>query len=58
MYRYSAVVHTLSANFGAATKILSAPLPTPGAGEVLIERRWTGVNASDINFTSVGGCTS
>lgn len=46
------VVHTLSANFAAATKIVSAPLPTPGAGEVLIERRWTGVNASDINFTS------
>ena len=46
------VVHTLSADFAAATKIVSAPVPTPGAGEVLVERRWTGVNASDVNFTS------
>jgi hypothetical protein len=46
------VVHTLSADFAAATAIVSAPVPTPAAGEVLIARRWTGVNASDINFTS------
>ena len=48
----SVMVHTLSADFAAATHIVSAPLPVPGPGEVLIERRWTGVNASDINFTS------
>jgi NADPH:quinone reductase-like Zn-dependent oxidoreductase len=31
---------------------VSAPTPAPRRGEVLIERRWTGVNASDVNFTA------
>ena len=46
------VVHRLSSNFAAATRVVSAPTPVPREGEVLIERRWTGVNASDVNFTA------
>ena len=46
------VVHMLSADFAAATKIVTAPMPRPAAGEVLIERRYTGVNASDVNFSA------
>ena len=46
------VVHRLSSDFAAATRVVSAPTPVPKRGEVLIERRWTGVNASDVNFTA------
>ena len=46
------VVHRLTSDFAAATRIVSAPTPAPKRGEVLIERRWTGVNASDVNFTA------
>ena len=46
------VVHRLSSDFAAATRVVSAPTPAPRRGEVLIERRWTGVNASDVNFTA------
>ena len=46
------VVHRLTSDFAAATRIVSAPTPVPKRGEVLIERRWTGVNASDVNFTA------
>ena len=46
------VVHQLSADFASATKIVDVPMPQPAAGEVLIERRYTGVNASDVNFSA------
>jgi NADPH:quinone reductase-like Zn-dependent oxidoreductase/short-subunit dehydrogenase len=46
------VVHRLTSDFAAATRIVSAPTPAPKRSEVLIERRWTGVNASDVNFTA------
>ena len=45
-------VHRLTSDFAAATRVVSAPTPSPKRGEVLIERRWTGVNASDVNFTA------
>ena len=46
------VVHQLSADFASATKIVDVPMPQPAPGEVLIERRYTGVNASDVNFSA------
>ena len=46
------VVHTLTSDFAAATRIVIARTPVPKRDEVLIERHWTGVNASDVNFTA------
>lgn len=46
------VVRALTADFAAATAIETVPMIRPGPGEVLIERLWTGVNASDVNFTA------
>lgn len=46
------VVRTLTADFAAATAIETVPMIRPRPGEVLIERLWTGVNASDVNFTA------
>ena len=38
-------MHTLSSNFRAATRIVSEPLPTPGAlpaGHILVRRAYAG----------------
>lgn len=48
-------VHQLSTDFRAATRIFSEPLPAPAqlpAKGVLIRRLYTGVNASDVNFSA------
>lgn len=45
-------VHTLSSDFGKATEIMTVQIPVPKANQVLIERRFTGVNASDVNFSA------
>lgn len=45
-------VHALSSDFRAATRVAEAPMPRPRAGHVLLQRLWTGVNASDVNFSS------
>mmetsp|Transcript_13426 Transcript_13426/g.33880 ORF Transcript_13426/g.33880 Transcript_13426/m.33880 type:complete len:638 (+) Transcript_13426:185-2098(+) len=48
-------VHTLSEDFRAATRLVSSPLPRAGSlprGAILIRRLYTGVNASDVNFTA------
>jgi NADPH-dependent curcumin reductase CurA len=47
------VVHTLSTDFRAATKIVThADLPTASPGHVVIKNRFLGVNATDINVTN------
>ncbi|KAL2927588.1 Prostaglandin reductase-3 [Bienertia sinuspersici] len=47
------VVHTLSHNFRAATKIQRTPLGLPiKQNHVLIKILYAGVNASDVNFSS------
>ena len=45
-------VARLSADFRRATEVVTRAVPEPGPGQVLVERRWTGVNASDVNFTA------
>jgi len=51
----SVKVHALSTDFRAATSIVSEPMPDPASlprGSVLIRRLFTGLDASDMNFTS------
>lgn len=57
------IAHTLSADFRAATKIVSVDMADTVAGlepkQVLVRNIWAGVNASDINYTAgryVGMC--
>ena len=45
-------VHVLTSDFAKATCLVTEKTPTPGPGEVLIQRIWTGVNASDVNFSA------
>jgi hypothetical protein len=46
-------VHTLSSDFGAATRVDTVALnPTPRPGHALVRRIYAGVNASDVNFSS------
>lgn len=48
-------VHTLSSDFNAATRIVTAPLPAASAlppGTLLLRRVFVGINASDINYTA------
>lgn len=50
------VAHTLSADFRAATKIVTQDMPTSiEPSQVLVRNVWAGINASDINFTA-GRC--
>lgn len=44
--------HAISANFRAATAVVSAPLPRPSSKEALVRVLWAGVNASDLNWTN------
>jgi hypothetical protein len=47
------VVKRLSRNFTEAVELVEAPMPSDiPAGHVLVQRHVTGVNASDVNFTS------
>jgi len=45
-------VHSLSRDFGAATRIAARPVRPPPPGHALVRRAWAGVNASDVNLTS------
>lgn len=48
-------VKKLSADFRAATEIITVPTPTPDqlkANHVLVKNIYVGINASDINFTN------
>ena len=46
------VAISLTQNFRAAVQIQSCPVPTPGAGELLVRNKYAGVNASDVNWTA------
>lgn len=47
------VVHTLSSDFRAATKVVTVPYRLPvKPGHVLIKYLYVGINASDINFSA------
>jgi len=52
-YRKLVVVEP-STDFARATRIVEAPLPIPGAGEILMRNRFAGVNASDPIFAAGG----
>lgn len=46
-------VHRLTTSFSEAVALSQEPLPkTAGPGQLLIRRLYTGVNASDVNFTA------
>lgn len=46
-------VHRLSTDFRAASRLVSRPLPaTLPPGAVLIRRLWSGINASDVNYSA------
>lgn len=45
-------VTKLTSNFREAASIVEAPLPSVGSNEVLIKVYFTGVNATDINFSA------
>ena len=42
----------LTTDFRQAAEIVEVPLPDPGPGEVLVENRYAGVNATDVNITA------
>ncbi|XP_072525309.1 prostaglandin reductase-3-like [Salminus brasiliensis] len=46
------VVTKLSQNFKEAVSLQTAPVPTPGDGELLVRNRYVGINASDINYSA------
>ncbi|KAL3679178.1 hypothetical protein R1sor_022134 [Riccia sorocarpa] len=47
------IIHTLSSDFRAATRVVTVPLKLPvKPGHVLIKHIYAGVNASDVNFSS------
>lgn len=46
------VLHRLSSDFRAATRIVDEALGEPQPGEVLVRRAYAGINASDVNFTA------
>ncbi|XP_076471193.1 prostaglandin reductase-3-like [Babylonia areolata] len=46
------IVTQLGSNFSKVTKLIDAPVPQPGPGEVLVRNKYVGINASDVNFTS------
>ncbi|KAL2613698.1 hypothetical protein R1flu_025390 [Riccia fluitans] len=47
------IIHKLSSDFRAATRVVTVPLRLPvKPGHVLIKHIYAGVNASDINFSS------
>jgi len=48
------LVTEISPDFARATRVVEAPLPRPGADEVLIRNRFAGVNASDPVFAAGG----
>ncbi|KAG7392607.1 Prostaglandin reductase 3 [Phytophthora pseudosyringae] len=48
-------VHTYSTDFAKATEIVEEPeLPTAGPGNVVVENRFLGINATDVNITNGG----
>ncbi|KAG2767972.1 hypothetical protein PC129_g2988 [Phytophthora cactorum] len=48
-------VHTYSTDFTKATEIVVEPeLPTAGPGNVVVENRFLGINATDVNITNGG----
>ncbi|KAG1697567.1 hypothetical protein DVH05_016007 [Phytophthora capsici] len=48
-------VHTYSTDFTKATEIVEEPeLPTAGSGNVVVENRFLGINATDVNITNGG----
>lgn len=48
-------VHTYSTDFLKATEIVEEPeLPTAGPGNVVVENRFLGINATDVNITNGG----
>jgi NADPH:quinone reductase-like Zn-dependent oxidoreductase len=46
------ICHTLGTNFRQCTKIVTAQLPAPAAGTVIVRNQICGVNASDVNYTN------
>ncbi|XP_070199589.1 prostaglandin reductase-3-like isoform X2 [Littorina saxatilis] len=46
------VVTQLGSNFSQVTKLIEAPVPVPGPGQVLVRNRYVGINASDVNYTA------
>lgn len=46
------VVTKLSPNFKEAVSLQTAPVPTPGDGDLLVRNRFVGINASDINYSA------
>ncbi|XP_036411850.1 prostaglandin reductase 3-like [Colossoma macropomum] len=46
------VATKLSQNFREAVSLQTAPVPTPGDGDLLIRNRYVGINASDINYSA------
>ncbi|KAF1326321.1 alcohol dehydrogenase, partial [Globisporangium splendens] len=48
-------VHTFSSDFRSATHIVEEPeLPTPHAGNVVVQNHYVGINATDVNVTNGG----
>ncbi|KAK1947778.1 Prostaglandin reductase-3 [Phytophthora citrophthora] len=48
-------LHTYSTDFTKATEIVEEPeLPTAGPGNVVVENRFLGINATDVNITNGG----
>ncbi|GMF12833.1 unnamed protein product [Phytophthora lilii] len=48
-------VHTYSTDFLKATEVVEEPqLPTAGPGNVVVENRFLGINATDVNITNGG----
>ncbi|ETI38309.1 hypothetical protein F441_15743 [Phytophthora nicotianae CJ01A1] len=48
-------VHTYSTDFNKATEIVVEPeLPTAGPGNIVVENRFLGINATDVNITNGG----
>ncbi len=48
--RYRKLVATgHSRDFRAVAKVVEVPMEAPGPGQVLIQNRFAGVNASDVN---------
>lgn len=46
------VVNQLGNNFAQVTKLIDAPVPELGVGEVLVHNKYVGINASDVNYTA------
>ena len=42
----------LTTDFRRAAEIVEVPMPVPGPGEVIVQNRFAGVNATDVNITA------